>query len=980
MTYIPLHVHDQDASVGDSILDLEAYVKKGKTYGLPALAITNHGSLSSMYKFYQLCKDAKIKPIIGNEIYVNPDTASSILKFIQTPSKKRDKSITLSPYSHLVLLAQNEIGLKNLLYLTSFGATQTFYKKPLVPEELVFKHSEGLICLTACIGGAIPKMILQDKPKQEILEVLKTYAKYFPGRFYLELQPCKIIEQTKVNMQLAQYAKELNLPVVATNDMHYLNKEDAIIHNIHVADCRKQVVLIDDDLIYKDDCFYFMKEEEVQLLGVDLDIQKKAIENTCVIADQCEMINLPDKVQMPIFNPNFTAQQAKEKIYELAFKKLNTIIHYVRDPYEYTDRLIYELGVIEKLGFIDYFLIIWDVMRYAKEHHIKTGPGRGSVVGSLLAYLLEITKVDPIRYHLIFERFLSEYRVGTVPDIDLDITSSKRDEIFDYVQQRYGHDHCALVSTKTIRKAKGAIKDAGRALNIPNHVKVCQSISDLIPTTYYDDLGEKETDLDIERALEVVPELRQYEQQYPKLFEMAIGLQNKPKSNSVHAAGILIFPYPLEQYLPLRLSNTENMLATSLNLKDAENVAIKFDFLGLATLDMLQALENETGFVFDYDDVSLFKDEWVWNLIGSEYNSGLFQISSNTYRKRMQRLKPKTIEELAACLALVRGPCISNKLDETYMLICEKKKEIEYIHPIYDEATQDTLGVMIYQEQAMKLFENAGMPKEDSFKLMKLLGKKKLDKAKAYKEDFYKGCRHKQVDLKTIDYMWDIVENSSKYSFNKSHAIAYAVLCYITAYYKVHYCKEFFTVLLTHEFTKKSTKKETHAYSLKCIMKEIKDYGFKIILPDINDCQEEFINIPDTPNIMAGTCAIKYFGKNLDLFKDCGKIESMKDLFKDRPAYGELETKKACEEVWKTIPVPGKTSVIAAIFAGAFDNLPNFKSRKALYDEYMKLREIYCGDKYTEEDKRLIKMGAFSVERSKTDKTIEKELYTVNLF
>ena len=417
MTYIPLHVHDEDASVGDSILNLEAYVKKGVEMGLPALAITNHGSLASMYKFYSLCKEHNIKPLIGNEIYTTPDACERLLAYAQADSKERKKlDYTLSDYNHLVLIAQNEVGLRNLLYLTSYGATQTFYKKPLVSEELLFQHSEGLICLTACIQGVFPQMILNDVKEEVIKAKLLAYANFFPNRFYLELQPCSFIEQTKVNMHLARYAKQLNLPVVATNDVHYLEKEDAQIHNMHVADFRKKQITADAELIYRDNCFYLMREDELQLLGVDSTTQKTAIDNTVVIAEQCENLVLPDKVQMPIFDKTLTPLETRNKLYELAFNKLNRITHIVSDPYVYTERLTYELSVIEKLGFVDYFLIIWDVLRYARESHIKMGPGRGSVCGSLLAYLLDITSVDPIKYHLIFERFLSEYRIGTTPD------------------------------------------------------------------------------------------------------------------------------------------------------------------------------------------------------------------------------------------------------------------------------------------------------------------------------------------------------------------------------------------------------------------------------------------------------------------------------------------------------------------------------------------------------------------------------------
>lgn len=426
MTYIPLHVHDEDASVGDSILNLKAYVQRGVEYNLPALAITNHGSMASMYQFYRLCKENNIKPIIGNEMYVIPDKDSDIIDYIALKTNER-KKIDYEPsrYSHLVLIAQNKIGFQNLLYLTSYSAIKSFYKKPLITEEQLFSHSEGLICLTACVGGLFPEMILQKKEPDLIRSKLNEYANVFKNRFYLELQPCAFEEQIKVNMHLARYAKELNLPVVATNDVHYLNQSDAVVHNIHVADYRKETVAVDDELIYRDSCFYFMKEEELKLLGVDEVIQKEAILNTERIANSCDSIELIKEVQMPIFDKNLSPAKALRMLHDLAFKKLNRIVHTVDNPYEYSERLAHELGVIEKLGFVDYFLIIWDVFRYAKEEGIRMGPGRGSVCGSLLAFCLNIVKTDPIKYDLIFERFLSEFRIGSVPDknLMLDITS-----------------------------------------------------------------------------------------------------------------------------------------------------------------------------------------------------------------------------------------------------------------------------------------------------------------------------------------------------------------------------------------------------------------------------------------------------------------------------------------------------------------------------------------------------------------------------
>lgn len=984
--YIPLHVHDEDASIGDSILNLEDYVNLAKTYGLPALAITNHGSLASMYKFYKLCKKQNIKAIIGNEMYLSLDDNEALLAYADADTNTR-KKITQqtgykpSGYFHLVLLAQNRVGFHNLLYLTSYSATQTFYGKPLITEEVLKQHAEGLICLTACVQGLIPQMILQDQPSEAIQKKILDYAELFKGRFYLELQPCCFQEQIKVNMHLARYAELLNLPVVATNDVHYLKPEDALAHNVHVADSRNKKVSIEDELIYRDNCFYLMQEKDLNLLGVSQAVQQKAVAHTVQIAESCEDLNLPQQVQMPVFDSKLSPAQRLKLLYQIAVKKLNHLMLTVREPYIYSERLMYELSVIEKLGFVDYFLIIWDVYRYAKEEQIAVGPGRGSVAGSLLAYCLDVTKIDPIKYHLIFERFLSEYRIGSVPDIDVDACSSKRDLLFQYVQNKYGYDHCAQVSTQTVRKAKSAIKDAARILHIKDYIEVGQKIADLIPNTYYDEEGEKVTDLDIRYALELIPRLRQYQTQYPDLFHFAIALQHKPKNSSIHAAGILIFPEKLQDYLPLRLSKNALLPATSLNLKDAENVAIKFDFLGLRTLDMLENISKNCNFSFDYENDNLYNDEATWNLLGTQYNAGIFQVSSYTYQKRMCRLKPHTIEELAACLALVRGPCISTGLDEKFMQIREGLQTVEKIHPIYDEATSDTYGVMIYQEQSMKLFQNAGLSSEDSFRLMKLLGKKKLDEAKVYKDAFYQKCTEKGVPLKIIDYIWELTEASSLYSFNKSHAIGYALVTFASAYYKAHYPKAFFTALATHLFeSSKNPIEKTQV--LNGMMKELKAYGYKVIVPDVNCCQTYCLDIPETNNIMLGTCAIKNFSSSaLELMQQYAPIQSMADLFGTRLPYGSLKTKKACEEQWKAVPIAPKISVVAGIFAGLFDAVYGHKkTRFQIYEDYMALRKQYCANTSKETITDTITIAQqLTVKKAQPNRSLEKTIYGIYL-
>lgn len=934
--YIPLHTHDKNGSVGDALLDLEDYVERAETLKLPALGISNHGSMSTIYKFNALCHKKNIKPLFGVEIYLSLDKEEDLIRYLQLDKKEREAS-SFKPgrYYHLVVYAMDSIGLKNTLHITTHGATETFYKKPLVTEDYLFQHTEGVIALSACIGGLIPQMILSNEDNTLIEKTIKRYQKAFNGLFYLELQPSNRKEQIEVNALLEYFSEKLDVPVIATNDIHYLNKEDAIIHNIHVADHRGKSISVKDPLLYGDDCYYFMTEEEMSLPGVDLETQKKAIANTKRIADMCN-VELPHQVQMPIFDATIDCEA---KIKEIAYRKLRRIIGTVKNPYLYTERLQYELNVIKKLGFIDYFLIIWDVLRYAREVGISVGPGRGSVSNSLLAYMLDITKVDSIKHNLIFERFLSEYRTS-LPDIDLDICSERREELINYVQNKYGYEHCAQVSTEIVRKAKMAIKDAGRALGLDSGY--IQAIADLIPTTHYNEDGEKEDDLSIENSLYIVPELKVYQQKEPELFRYAIGLQDIPKSKSIHAAGILIFPYDLKDYLPLVRSKNENRLATSLTLHDAENVAIKFDFLGLRTLDFIDQLEKATGFRFDYENESLLKDKHVWHNIGTTLNSGLFQVSSYTYRKRMYRIKPKTIDELAACLALIRGPCISSKLDESYMAICEGKKKIELIHPIYDKATATTHNIMIYQEQNMALFENAGLSREDSFKLMKLLAKKKADEAIHFKKEFFACCSKHNMGEQLINYIWGLVENSAKYSFNAGHGTAYALLTYVTAYYKTYYPKVFFATLLTHEYRSKK-KPASKKIVLETIVSELKKYNYRVLLPDINQCEEHFICLENSPYIMTGTCAIKTFGSSFNQFNR--PFTRIEDFFNGRHHVNTYKNKTQAAKDWRDYPIPRQTSVIAGIFAGLFDEALKMP-RQAIYKAYVEKSRFYVDGGY----------------------------------
>lgn len=925
--YIHLHAHSSIASKGDSILDLKEYVEKIKEHGSTACAITNHGSLADMYQFYNICKNNEVKPIIGNEVY---------LKLMHD---KNHKDIFGKERYHLVLLAKNNDGIKNLIFLATESAVNDFYRHPLTDIEKLKKHSKGLIALSACRGGLIPFLILNNK-MNEALKVAKIFNNIFE-HFYLEVQPGNV-EQEKVNKGILFISKKLNIPYVITNDVHYLNNEDCYIHNSHIIISRKEEREI-NDLIYKDNCYCVMKENELYAPGLSQKELQLAVNNTNNIADLCD-IKLQTYPDMPVFSDDPSFDSTKY-LKELLYNKLSQLYSILDNPSTYTDRLNYEISVIEKLGFVDYFLIVYDIIDYAKKNGIPVGPGRGSVGGSLCAYLLGITIADPIKYNLIFERFLSEYRVGTIPDIDLDFSSDDRPKMFEYIKNKYGKDRVCLLSTTMMRKAKTAIKDAAKIFDI----KEGHQIANLVPDFYYDDEGEKEDKISLARAIELEPKLQAYQRKYEEMFKYALALDNMPRNDGKHASGVIISRYSIMDRIPLRNSEEGDLYLAALDLKSVENIAVKFDFLSLNMLSVIENTQAKVGYL-NYQEEGFFEDEEVWNTISDKVTTGIFQIASYIYKKRMHRIKPKNLIELAACIALIRGPSLAAKIkvgkdtikmDELYMQICEGKKDILKIHPFYDEPTKETNGVLIYQEQIMDILQNFGFSNEDSFRIMKLTTKAK-NKAlvDAKQEEFYKLADERKVPKQKAIQIWHLVEESSKYCFNKAHALCYAMLVYISAYLKTYHTKTYFTELLTAVYVKKNEDKIIET------VKEVKRYGYKIVFPDINCCSYQFQSC-DEDIIMAGTCSLKNFGKAIDKLEIIqGNITDVKDIL-----------------------VLGKKAGTAAILGGMMD-FTN-KSREEMYKEFLELRKDKVDLVYVDTKKKKHKIKS-------CQRQIEKAIYTIN--
>ena len=885
--YVPLHVHTSRNSIGDSILKLNSYIDKAKELGLDTLCINGHGSLADMYDFYFKCIDNDIKPIIGCEIYLTPDMEN-----------KTKESKTY----HMILIAKDNTGLKNLINIVSVASLQGFYKKPRVDLNYIREYSEGIICTTACVGGMLPQYILDNQ--EELIEShINELKNTFGANLYFEIQPGDFADQITVNNKLIELSNKHNIPLVLTNDIHYLNEEDYIVHDYHVRLGQKKTASEDGSLIYPDKCYWLMPYDKLieSMSLYDKTIVNEAINNTIKIGQECSVSVEVKDLNLPEFEcPNgYTPRQYIE---HLCYERLDEIQYLITDPNRYIDRMHFELDTLEELGFTSYMLIMWDIYRYTREQGIMMGPGRGSVSGSVVAYLLQLVTIDPLKYDLLFERFTSVHRKGSIPDIDMDCPSQYREQLFKYVIDKYGIDHCAAVSTFTMRKAKSAIRDVCRLLEID--LKTADIIAKLIPTVYYlDDDSEEDklVDLSIAEALEHVPELRDYQKIYPEMFDIAMKLEGLESSASIHAAGTLITNDPVIESMPM-IRQDKELQATSLELKACESVkGIKYDFLGLNTLDILIYCEQLTGVKFDME-FDPCDDPEIWELISSNKTTGLFQIGTDTYKKRMPRLAPKTIQELAACLALVRGPCISAGTDEVYMRIQEGLDEVHLIHPYYDEATKDTNGALIFQEQLMQVCINMGMSIEESFKTMKFAAKKKFDKLKEAKDSLYENVKGTISD-EAFESIFKIIVDAGKYLFNQSHAVAYAMVGYTTAFYKCHYPKEFIASTLSHIYINGGDAKKRKD-KLQEIFKDARRLGINFLPPDIRKSSWKFTIEGDS--IRVGLCAIASFSEAAynEILEKCYPFDE--DIDSLEQIMDKVEKKKC-----------GKRAMIPLILSGA---------------------------------------------------------------
>ncbi|NTW71721.1 MAG: DNA polymerase III subunit alpha [Eubacteriaceae bacterium] len=890
-----LHLHTE-FSLLDGFCRIKELVSRVKELGMDSVAVTDHGVMFGAIDFYKECKAAGIKPIIGCEVYVAPRDMTS-----------REAKADTSP-SHLILLAKNQTGYKNLMKIVSAGFTEGFYYKPRVDRKFLRAHSQGVICLSACIAGEIPRAILNND-LEGARALVSEYKDIFGEDFYLEVQDHNLPEQEKANRELLAISKEFQIPLVATNDVHYIRKEHAKSHDILL--CIQTATNADDEkrMRFPNDEFYLKSEEEMAVIFKDY---PEAITNTGVIADKCQLEFNFNEIHLPKF-PLEEGIDPEKYLKELCYKGLNKKFKEVTPELE--TRIQYELGVINSMGYNDYFLIVWDFIKYAKDSGIMVGPGRGSAAGSLVSYCLDITTIDPIEYNLIFERFLNPDRIS-MPDIDIDFCYENRQRVIDYVIEKYGYDHVAQIITFGTMAARAAIRDVGRAMNIP-YGKV-DKVAKQIPM---------EIGMNIDKALKSNSQLRAMcdeDLEIQELIEMSKSVEGLSRHASTHAAGVVISNKPVVEHVPL-YKNGES-ITTQYTMTLLEELGLlKMDFLGLRTLtvirDTLENIKRSTGLQIDIDNLG-FQDKGVYSLIASGDTLGLFQLESAGMQKFMVNLKPDSFEDIIAGISLYRpGP-----MDQIPTYIKNKKNpgNISYIHKILTPILDVTYGCMVYQEQVMQIVRDvAGYSMGRSDLVRRAMSKKKMKVMEAERKVFIHGEKDSEgntivdgalkrgVSAEQANRIYDQMIDFANYAFNKSHAAAYAVIAYQTAWLKKYYPGEFMAALLT---SVRGNEGKVAQY----IMNSRK-MGISILPPDVNESFENFTVVGG--NIRFGLAAVKNVGEN-----------AIKSIIEERskgPFKSFADFSKRVD-----LKVLNKRAIESLIKCGAFDSLGAFRSQlMAVYEK-----------------------------------------------
>ena len=798
-----VHLHNHTAfSLLDGAIRVDSLIKKTKEYEMPAAAITDHGVLYGMIDFYRKAKKEGIKPIIGAEVYLAPGSRFE-------KSRKR---------YHLVLLAQNKQGYHNLIQLVSKAWLEGFYYKPRVDKELLAEYSQGIICLSACLQGEIPQLLLNGNYDLAKKAVSDYQAIFGSENFFLELQDHNLQQEKEAAQGLLRLSREEKIPAVVTNDSHYLNKEDAELQDILLALQTGTTVDDENRMTFSGEEFYYKSPAEMRKLFPNFE---SAYQNTVKIADRVELDLDFNHFYLPDYPDLGEEKSPEDLLKKLCFKGLET--KKMDNNQKAVERLKYELRIIFEMGYAAYFLIVYDFVKYAEDNGIMVGPGRGSAAGSLVAYLLNITKVNPLKYGLIFERFLNPERV-TMPDIDIDFDEN-RDQIIEYVKERYGTERVAQIGTFGTMAARAAVRDVGRVLAIP-YGKV-DRVAKLISSRKGIEQSVKDQNK--------LQELYQNDGEIKELLDYARGVEGLPRHISTHAAGVIIGAEPLAQLVPLQ--KQDESVITQLPMGDLEALGLlKMDFLGLRNLTVikntLQLIEERRGKKLDIDNLPL-DDQEVYEFLSTGKTAGVFQMESYLFQSLNRKMKPDRFNDLIAMLALGRpGPLGSNIVDD-FIDIRHGKKEAEYLHPKLKPILEETFGMILYQEQVMEIASTlAGYSMGEADLLRRGMGKKKLKLVAAEREKFVKGAVERGIAEDTAQEIFDQMEYFAGYGFNKSHSTAYAFLAYQTAYLKYHYPEEFMAALFSSVMGNQD--------KISDYIKASREIGLQILPPDINQSCHDF--------------------------------------------------------------------------------------------------------------------------------------------
>ena len=888
MNFTHLHVHTE-FSLLDGSSKIKELIARTKELGMDSIAITDHGVMFGVIDFYRAALAEGIKPIIGCEVYVAPNSRFD-----------RESGTSDERYNHLVLLAENDLGYSNLMKIVSLGFTEGFYYKPRVDYEVLEQYHEGIIALSACLAGEVAMQIRRGFYEEGKKRALRLREIFGEQNFYLELQDHGIPEQKTVNQGLMRMSAETGIPLVATNDIHYIYDSDEQAHDILLC-IQTQKKVSDENRMRYDGGQYFVKspEEMLQLFPY----AKEALENTYEIAERCNVTIEFGEYKLPRYDvpEGYTAWEYLRKVCFDGLKK-----RYPDTPNELVQRLEYELETISDMGFIDYFLIVWDFIKFAKDHNIMVGPGRGSAAGSIVAYSLEITDIDPIKYNLLFERFLNPERL-TMPDIDIDFCYERRQEVIDYVVEKYGKERVVQIVTFGTMAAKAVIRDVGRALDLG--YAYVDSIAKMIPT---------EIGITIDKALKYnreLSELYEQDEQAKYLLDMSMRLEGLPRHTSMHAAGVVISKEPVVEYVPLSRASDET-ITTQFTMTTLEELGLlKMDFLGLRTLTVIQnavKLINKQEVLIDMSSID-YDDKNVFDLISSGKTEGIFQLESAGMKNFMKELKPENLEDIIAGISLYRpGPM---DFIPKYIKGKNNQNSIVYECPELEPILSPTYGCIVYQEQVMQIVrELAGYSFGRSDLVRRAMSKKKASVMEKERHNFVygneeegvAGCIKKGISEEVANHIFDEMTDFAKYAFNKSHAAAYAVVSYQTAYLKCYYPVEFMAALMTSVLDNTSKVSE---YIMNC-----RQMGIHILPPDINEGEGNFS--VSGQSIRYGLSAIKGLGRpvidGIVLEREQkGRFESLKDFV----------TRLSGKEV-------NKRTIESFIKSGALDSLSGTRKQK----------------------------------------------------